>query len=124
MYRFNPYNRLLLGLDYEYNEAVYEWGLHSFTFAAPDEARRGATRLALTVGDEFMFGALGIGVSNSWYVGQSFNQLVLGRLSQKLALRYYVAPSKGCGFRVFAGVSLKAQKFIAEYIALTGGVEL
>lgn len=118
-------NRLLLGLDYEYNQAVYSWGLHSTLFRDKTEAHLGATRLGVFLADEFRFGPLGIQAHTGLYLGrQRLNRQTLTLVYNKLMLYYYLPPVLGTQARPFAGICLKAHKNIAEYIAVNVGWEL
>jgi hypothetical protein len=115
-------NRLLLGIDYEYNNAVYTWGLHSTLFRDKPEARLGATRLGLFLADELRFGHLGIQVHAGLYLGrQRLNRQTLTPVYNKLTVYYYLPPAFGKRVRPFAGICLKAHKNIAEYIAVNLG---
>ncbi len=122
-YRLNPVNRALLGIDYEYNRAVYAFGLRSTDFKTEHEARRGATRLAFTLADEFLFGPLGIQVQAGWYAGrQRFNRLVSHRWYSKLSIRYYLPELLHSRLRCHLGISLKAHRTTAELIAWNLGI--
>lgn len=121
-YHFNRVNRALLGLDYEFNRAVYEWGLRSFGFPNEHTAREGAKRLALTLGDEFLFGSLGVQVSAGLYTGSAFNRYVANSWYSKLTTRYYFPPLWRSPLRLHAGIALKAHKTTAEYISVQAGV--
>ncbi len=125
VYALRRTNRLLLGIDYEYNQAVYAWGLHSTLFRDEQEARLGASRLAVYVADEFRFGALGIQVHTGFYTGRErLNRQTLTPVFNKVNVYRYFTLHAGAGVRAFAGISLKAHKNIAEYIAVTAGMEI
>lgn len=122
MFYLNQVNRAMLGLDYEYNKAVYAWGLHVADFQTESEARAAATRLAWYVADEFLFGPVGIQVQRGWYMGDRFNRYTLRKAYSKLHLRYYLPAFPHSKLRVHLGITLKAHAVIAEYISFDTGL--
>lgn len=120
-YHFNRLHRASAGIDYEMNVGVREWGLHSALFADEAAARRGATRLAWFVGEEFLFGDIGIQLQAGRYFRGKFNAFTAKQLYSKLTMRYYLPAVFAPGFRLFAGITLKAHAFTAEYMALNAG---
>jgi hypothetical protein len=122
MFYLNQVNRAVFGLDYEYNKAVYAWGLHLADFQTESEARAGATRLAWFLADEFLFGPIGIQVQRGWYVGDRFNRYTLRKAYSKLHLRYYLPAFLHGNLRTYAGMTLKAHAVIAEYISFDTGL--
>lgn len=121
-YAFNRVNRLLLGVDYEFHRGVYAWGLRSAGFRTKPEAQRGATRLALTLADEFLFGAIGIQVLAGVYTGAGFNRYVSHPWYSKLTTRYYLPPLLHTPLRAHVGIVLKAHRTTAEFISLNLGL--
>lgn len=121
LYHFNRVNRMLLGVDYEFNRAIYAYGLQAADFENEEEARKGATRLAVFVADEFLFGCIGIQLQLGRYVGKEMNQYVLKRNYSKLTMRVYMPALFGSTLRPQLGISLKAHAATAEYIALNAG---
>lgn len=119
---FNRLNRLTLGLDYERNEAVAQWAWHVGNYRERADARRAAQRLALTLGDEFLFGNLGVQLQAGYYLGGTMNQYVLNAWYSKLTTRFYFPPLFGTALRPQAGISLKAHKAVAEYISFNVGL--
>lgn len=122
MFYLNKTNRLLLGLDYEYNKAVRAWGLHIGDLHSDAEARDAATRLALFLSDEFVFGDFGIEVQRGWYLGNRFNQYVLRKAYSKLIMRYYFPRLAHTSIQPNFGITLKAHAAIAEFIAWNVGM--
>lgn len=122
MYHFNPVNRALLGLDYEFNKAIYEYGLQSADFENETEARKGATRLGIFVADEFLFGYIGVQLQLGRYIGKDLNQYVLKRTYSKLTMRYYFPRVLKTSLQAHMGITLKAHATTAEYISLQAGV--
>lgn len=123
-YHFNRVNRLLLGADYEFNHAIYDFGLQSAEFSGAGEARRGATRLAMFIADEFLFGAIGVQLQMGRYIGRDMNRFVLRRNYSKLTMRVYMPRLFGTGLRPHLGITLKAHATTAEYISLNAGLAL
>jgi hypothetical protein len=116
-FQISQINRAMLGMDYEYNRAIYEWGLHSARFADETAARQGATRLAVFTAEEFLFGDISIVLQVGKYLGKNVNQYVPKASYAKLSARYYFPALIGQGCRPFAGISIKAHQFTAEYIS-------
>ncbi|MCE7925895.1 MAG: hypothetical protein DYG98_22835 [Haliscomenobacteraceae bacterium CHB4] len=122
LYHFNRVNRVLLGIDYEFNHAIYEFGLNSAEFDNKDDARRGATRLAVFLADEFLFGHIGIQVQLGRYVGKSLNQYVLRQNYSKLTIRIYLPELFKTTLQPHLGITLKAHSTTAEYISMNAGL--
>ncbi|MBK8554737.1 MAG: acyloxyacyl hydrolase [Lewinellaceae bacterium] len=121
-HQFNPNNRLLLGLDYEFNRAIYAWGLRSTGYRTELEAHKAATRLGLALADEILFGALGIQLHTGVYIGPStINRDLLSIWYNKLGMFYYLPRIPQTMAQPRVGIYLKAHKAIAEYIALDVG---
>lgn len=124
-WRLGRANRLMLGVDWEFNRSVYAWGLQTTAFDAEAEARRGATRWAVKLADEFLFGRLGVAYETGFYVGgPAINQYVLTRQFSKVAVRYYLPSLPGLGWRPHIGLSLKAHRAVAEYLSINAGMDL
>lgn len=123
-WQINQINRVLLGLDYESNQAIYEWGLHSARFADEATARKGATRFAISAAEELLFGDISIVLQAGKYLGKNINQYVPKPIYAKLSARYYFPALTAKGPKPFAGISIKAHKFTAEYISANIGLSL
>ena len=121
-YHLNRVNRLLLGIDYEFNKAVYEFGLNSAEFENEAIAQKAATRLAVFIADEFMFGNIGIQLQMGHYLGKDLNQYVLKKYYSKLTVRGYLPKLFKTSVQPFLGITLKAHATTAEYIALNVGL--
>ncbi|MEI6410355.1 MAG: acyloxyacyl hydrolase [Bacteroidota bacterium] len=122
MFYLNQVNRAVFGIDYEYNKAVYAWGLHVADFQTESEARAGATRLAWFLADEFLFGSIGIQVQRGWYVGDRFNRYTLRKAYSKLHMRYYLPAIPHIKIQPYLGITLKAHSVTAEYISFDTGL--
>lgn len=121
-FRFNKLHRASIGLDYEMNKAIFAWGLHSTRFDDEAAARRGATRLAVFLGEEFLFGDIGIQLQAGRYLGEKFNAFVPKKLYSKLSMRWYLPEKIVTPVRPFLGITIKAHAFTAEYIAWNLGL--
>ncbi len=123
-WKINKINRAMLGMDYEFNKSVFEWGFHAVTFPERNQAKLAATRLAIFGGDEFLFGSFGVQLQVGFYTGnRRINQYVLTDYYSKLVMRGYFPKIRGTSIRPHLGVYLKAHKVIAEYISINGGFE-
>lgn len=121
-FHFNRVNRVVAGIDYEFNKAVYEFGRQTGDFETEAAARRGATRLAVFLADEFLFGPIGVQVQMGRYIGGDLNRFVFKPNYSKLTTRYYFPAFSGTSFQPHVGISLKAHAFTAEYISMTAGL--
>lgn len=121
-FQLNRVNRLLAGAEYEYNRAVFAFGLRTSEFKTKDEARLGATRLAATIADEFLFGNLGVQVLAGVYTGGRINRLISHPWYSKLTVRYYLPPLFRTALPGHFGISLKAHQTTAEMITLNAGL--
>lgn len=122
-YMINAGNRFHLGIDYEFNKAVYVFGLHTFDFNTEEEARIGASRLMVFIGDEFHYGNWSTFLQLGYYLGD-FSFLKLFPIYNKLSIRYYLPPVGRPKTRFFAGVYLKSHLINAEYISFGFGAIL
>ncbi len=116
-YQITQTNRVLLGMDYEFNRAIYEWGLHSIHFSDEASANTGSKRLAVFVAEEFLFGDIGIVLQAGKYVGNNINQYVPKPIYAKISAHYYFPALLGKDLKPFVGISIKAHNFTAEYIS-------
>ncbi|HRI60271.1 MAG TPA: acyloxyacyl hydrolase, partial [Saprospiraceae bacterium] len=121
-FHFNKINRILLGVDYGFNKAIYAFGLQSADFENEAEAQKGATRLGLFVADEFLFGSIGVQLQMGHYVGKELNQYVLKPNYSKLTLRGYFPKLFHTTLQPNLGITLKAHATTAEYISMNAGL--
>ena len=118
LYYLNRVNRLIGGVEYEFNKGVYEFGVHTFQFASEKEARRKSSRVMVYLGDEFLFGNWSVTVLAGAYTG-NFAQINFP-IYNKLITRYYFPPIAG-KVRMHVGLYLKSHIVIAEYIGIGVG---
>jgi len=123
VYRLSSVQELSFGLDYEYNKAVYTFGLHTAGFASEAEAKRAATRLGIFVADEFLLGNVGLyGQVGTYLPGYNFSTGWF--LYTKVAMRYYLPGIGKPTTRFYLGLYLKSHKIVAEYLAVGIGARL
>jgi Lipid A 3-O-deacylase (PagL) len=112
-------SRLGLGIAYEQNRLLAEFGLHANLFSSAAEARRASERWMVFLEKESLFGNVAMvfqsgvyfqkydGVRNLWY--------------NKVGLRIYLPEIGRPKTQFHVGFALKAHLATAEYIAFTGG---
>lgn len=117
-------NKLHIGLSYEANGAVEDFGYYIGQYPDRATAKRAASRLMVTAADEFFLGNVSILLQSGYYVSDAWSWQLLGSWFNKLGLRYYAPPIGYPKTRLFAGIYLKAHRISAEYIALGLGAML
>jgi len=123
VYRLSAVQEISFGMDYEYSQAVYTFGMHTSGFNSEAEARRAATRLGIFVADEFLFGNVGLyGQVGTYLPGYDFSTGWF--LYTKVAMRYYLPEIGKPATRFYLGVYLKSHKIVAEYLAVGIGARL
>ncbi len=120
LYHLSRINRIHFGFEYEFNRAVYFFGRSVFAFNSEREARWRSSRLMFFVGDEFLFGNIGINLQAGAYLGDFF--LNVYPIYNKLTTRYYFPAFGRPKGRMYLSVTLKSHLSIAEYIGFGGGV--
>jgi Lipid A 3-O-deacylase (PagL) len=112
-------SRLGVGIAYEQNRLLAEFGLHAALFTTEREARLASERWMGFLEKESLFGNVAMvfqsgiyfhkydGVRNLWY--------------NKFGLRVYLPPIGHPKTQFHVGFALKAHLATAEYIAFTGG---
>ena len=121
-FHFNRVNRMLFGLEAEYNTGVYHLINHASANSDKDYARSQARRVMFFVADEFLFGDFGILVQAGFYFKQK--ERLAGKIYNKLAVRYYFPPLGKPKTQFFAAIYLKTHISVAEYIAIGMGANL
>ncbi len=119
----NKINRLHLGMAFEFDRAVYDFGRHVFAFENDDEGLKRARRLSVFVGDEFLFGQWGLLLEAGYYLSQNAYLLPLPYYT-KLSTRYFLPPIGKPKTKFFLTLMLKSHLFNAEYIGLGLGAVL
>lgn len=118
-YRIANVNKILLELAYEFHAATYHFGLQVYAFENKQQARQGATRLALVLGEEFVFGNIAINGKVGFYVSSKSYDLPR-KYYVKVGTRYSVPILKEK--EIFLAIYLKSHLQVAEYISLETGV--
>jgi Lipid A 3-O-deacylase (PagL) len=121
-YHNNPFHRWFLGADFERNQAVYAWYIRATGGADAEKVRRGSDRTGVFVGNEWLFGRVGLYLQGGMYVGNQRNKWVFSNNYNKIAWRYYL-PMGAFPVRSHVNLQMKAHKSAAEYIAIGVGVE-
>lgn len=115
-YHTGSANRWHLGTEYEFNQAIYDFGLHTYGFNDKESAAKEATRLTVFAGHEFLFGRLSLFALTGTYfafISTSYSQPVYFKLS----LRYYLPLLKEKRSQFYLSGFLKSHLFNAEYAA-------
>lgn len=119
MRHLSKISRLGVGIAYEQNRLLAEFGLHATLFSSAAEARRASERWMFFLEKESLFGNVAMvfqsglyfhkydGVRNLWY--------------NKVGLRIYLPDIGKPKTQFHVGFALKAHLATAEYIAFTGG---
>jgi len=120
-YNENSDNRTSLGIEYEYNFAVFNF----YKFLEQyDEATTKNTgkRYIVFAGHEFLFGQIGLGAQFGVYVGP-YKYLLPRSFYNKLNAKYYFTPFGKKGIQPFLALHMKAHLIDAEYISVGIGVK-
>lgn len=123
MYRWSPYNSAHLGIEYEYNQGIFEFSLHTFRYETRAEAKKGAERMMIFGAQEFIFGDIGVFLQVGAYISRN-SYLLEFPFYNKLAVRYYLPPIGKPKTSFHLGIYLKSHKTKAEYIALALGAAI
>ena len=118
-YRISTVNQFLLELAYEYHTATYHFGLQVYAFENKKEARQGATRYALVIGDEFLFGRIAVNGKVGFYLSSKSYDLPK-KYYAKIGARYSIPIFKKR--EAFLAIYLKSHLQVAEYISLESGI--
>lgn len=118
-WRYKRYLRLIVGLDYEYNDKIFNFFISGF--APEDEARDLATKTALYIANESFFSKFSFRNQIGIYLpyplsGQS------ELLYYKTNINYYPIGSSR-KFAPYLGAQLKTHYFKADYLAFLAGIK-
>lgn len=123
LWQLDRINRLMLGVEYEFHEGLYDLARLNWAFDSESDRRRAASRLAVYAGEEFLFGPLGLSLGLGAYVGD-IGADKRAPVYSKLGLRWHF-PSEPTAFgRLHVGVYLKAHLVTADYFGLGLGYTL
>ncbi|HFC00291.1 MAG TPA: hypothetical protein ENJ53_05755, partial [Phaeodactylibacter sp.] len=120
-YYLSRTNRLVSGLEYEQNKAIYFFALHTGHSLTRNDAWKKASRMSFFIGDEFLFGRWSMNLQAGIYFGK-FSFLRSGNFYTKFSTRFYL-PKKGFfKQKIFLSFSLKTHLSVADYFGFGGGV--
>ncbi len=118
---FSKTNRGFIGLDWERHTGIAWFLAHASGISDEGFYRAASTRWLGWIGDEFLYGPLGVHLQAGVSLSKK-SQFLPWFLYNKLAFRYYLPGIAGSGIRPWAGICLKSHRATAEYISLSGGV--
>jgi hypothetical protein len=124
IYRISKVQNLLWGAEYEFQQSIYHFSLHTFTARSHREAREDASRWMLFLGNEWNFGNVGLLVQAGYYLSRRSSVLVPFPFYNKLGLRYYLPPTGRPATQFFASIYLKSHIITAEYISIGIGARV
>jgi Lipid A 3-O-deacylase (PagL) len=116
----NKVNNLSLGIQFEQNRVVSEFGLASGEFATKAEANKAGNRWGAFVGEEFLYGRVAIIVQSGFYLHHyiRMENIWFNRLGVRLC-----SPKIGrTDIQGHIGIYMKAHKISAEQFAVLGGL--
>ena len=116
----NIVNSLSLGIQYEQNRVVAEFGLATGQFTTKEEALKAGSRWGVFLGDEFLFGQVAVVLQSGFYLHRY--EAVESMWFNRLGLRLYSPIIGRSNWRGHIGVFLKAHKINAEQFCILGGV--
>ncbi len=120
VYRLNLTNHMRVGVEYEYNKGVFDFGKNIFLFNNDEEARQGATRWNVFYAHEFRFGALGLYLAMGSNIYKK-SQLLNANIFNKYSVRYYLPTVGKPATSFYASINIKTNSTIAEYYSLSFG---
>ena len=118
---FSKSNRGFVGLDWEQHTGIAYFFAHANGVSNESQYRAVSTRWLGWVGDEFLFGPLGVHLQMGVSLSKK-SKFVPWFLYNKLAFRYYLPSIAGSGISPWAGIYLKSHKATAEFISLSAGL--
>ena len=113
-------NVLSLGIQYEQNRVVAEFGLATGEFSTKEEAFKAGNRWGAFVGNTFVYGRVAIVLQSGFYLHHYAS--IPNIWFNRLGVRLYSPPFGRSKTQGHIGIYLKAHKIIAEQFALMGGV--
>ncbi|MBL7817386.1 MAG: acyloxyacyl hydrolase [Saprospiraceae bacterium] len=114
----NKVNNLSVGIQYEQNRVVAEFGLGNGEYTSKAQAFKAGSRWGIFAGEEFMFGHVALILQSGYYL-QQYESLE-SRWFSRLGVRLY-SPHFG-KVQGHIGIYLKAHKIIAEQFCVLTGV--
>jgi hypothetical protein len=116
----NKVNNLSLGVQFEQNRVVSEFGLASGEFSTKQEAYKAGNRWGAYIGEEFLYGRVGVIVQSGFYMRHYLR--VENIWFNRLGIRLYSPTVGRTKVQGHIGIYMKAHKISAEQFAFLGGV--
>ncbi len=116
----NRVNNASIGLQYEQNRIVAEFGLGNGEYTTKEQAFKAGNRWGIFLGDEFLFGHVSIVLNSGFYLHHF--KAVESIWFNRLGLRWYTPTFGRSDVRAHIGIYLKAHKIIAEQFCVLGGM--
>ena len=116
----NKVNNLSLGVQFEQNRVVSEFGLASGEFSTKQEAYKAGNRWGAYIGEEFLYGRVGVIVQSGFYLRRYLRAENIW--FNRLGIRLYSPTIGRTKTQGHIGIYMKAHKISAEQFALLGGV--
>jgi hypothetical protein len=115
VFHFNAVNRMLAGVEIEYNTGVYHNIFNSASNSDPAHAKNQSTRYMVFLADEFMFGNFGVLLQMGIYIKRK--ERTAGSIYNRLSVRYYLPPIGKPATQFYVATYLKSHLSVAEYVA-------
>ncbi len=116
----NKVNNLSLGVQFEQNRVVSEFGLASGEFTTKAEADKAGNRWGAYIGEEFLYGRVSLIVQSGFYLRHYLR--IENIWFNRLGLRLSSPPIGKTSIQGHIGIYMKAHKISAEQFAVLGGV--
>ncbi len=120
VYHHSKVNRLLVGFEYEQNEAIYAFQQHINPPGNEAVSRRKSIQKMVFVAEEWLFGNWGALLQAGTYFGENRKNATFF-IYNKIGVRYYLPEISTPATRFFAGIYLKTHQVIAEDISIGCG---
>lgn len=120
-YSFSHYLRVVLGLEYEYNESVFQFYYQDFI--DKPTAKKRATKTSLYAGTNMVFGRVMARVQAGFYLPCPSESEKTVPFNVKLGINYLLLPGNR-NFSPYIGILLKSHVETAQYLGLVAGAGL
>ncbi len=116
----NQVNLLCLGIQYEQNRVVAEFGLATGEYTTKEEALKAGRRWGVFVGDEFLFGQVAMVLQSGFYLHHY--PAIQSLWFNRIGVRLYSPTIGRSTIQGHIGILLKSHKINAEQFCLLGGI--
>lgn len=120
-YSFSPYLRAVMGLEYEYNESVFQFYYQDFI--DKPTARKRATKTAIYAGTNMVFGHVMARIQSGFYLPYPAESEKTVPFNVKLGINCLLLPDRR-NFCPYIGVLLKSHVETAQYMGIVAGAAL